>query len=80
MSSTTERPERAEEAHNEGPPKKTAFISAPHGVDTRTIRRVLDSLGFSSLTAYEAALPGRNIREIIVDCIKQADVSVAVRK
>src|SRR5438128_649826 len=78
MNRTTPRPEPSAANSNGGTKKKTAFIAAPTATAANSLRKVLDQIGFVSLTAFEADQPGKNIPEISIDCMRQSDIVVAV--
>src|SRR5712691_7087275 len=78
MSITTAPLNRTEAARNGGAPTRTAFIAAPSTADTSALRQVLQRLGLHALTVFEADLPGRTFSEIVLECIRRADVVVGV--
>src|SRR5438132_342534 len=78
MSSTTARPERAEEARNGGTPKKTAFIAAAATADTRGLRQALDRLGVQATTVFDADLQARRLSEVVLECVSAADVVIGL--
>src|SRR2546421_10903304 len=58
--------------------RKAALLLAPHSADTNVIRQVLDRLGVKAFTADEVDLPGRALPEILRECVRRADLVVAV--
>jgi len=60
------------------PPNRRAFISAPLSVDTSVIRQVLESRGIAPYEIDEVATAGVSIPQLLADCLKQADLVVAV--
>lgn len=57
---------------------KSAFISAPSGVDTSTVRYALENKGVRCFSADQIDLPGQNIPQILREAMAQADLIVAV--
>ncbi len=62
----------------EPPPARRAFIAAPAAVDTSVIRQALESRGIVPFEIDDLAMTGASIPEILEDCIKRADLVVAV--
>src|SRR5690242_4093634 len=60
------------------PPNRRAFISAPLSVDTSVIRQVLESRGLAPYEIDEVATAGVSIPQLLADCLKRADLVVAV--
>jgi hypothetical protein len=62
------------------PPSPTwrAFIAAPASVDTNVIRHALKRRGIAPYEIDDSAIAGVSIPEILEDCIKRADLVVAV--
>jgi hypothetical protein len=60
------------------PPNRQAFLSAPPTVDTSVLRRAMVERGIVPFELDEVAAEGRNIPELLEDCLKRADFVVAV--
>jgi hypothetical protein len=60
------------------PPNRRAFISAPASVDTSVIRRALEVRGIAPYEIDDLAEAGASIPEILDDCLRRADLVVAV--
>jgi hypothetical protein len=57
---------------------KSAFISAPSGVDTSAVRCALEGKGVRCFSADQIDLPGQNMPQILREAMAQADLVIAV--
>ncbi len=59
-------------------PARRAFLSASTNIDTAPLKDTLRSRGFAPFELDEVAAEGRTIPELLEDCVKGADLMVAV--
>lgn len=76
--SMTAMPGRPGEARNRSTPKRTAYVIAASMDEARTLQDVLARLGFTSLTTFDADLPGHTLPEIIRSSMERSELVVAV--
>src|SRR5437879_2385988 len=76
----TSKPEKnaALQANGSNGPVKKAVISAPAGVDTSVLRRLLDRRGITSFYPDEISLPGRTVSEALQEAMAGADLVVLI--
>src|SRR5947209_7888298 len=78
MASTTAVANRANDKPKKEDRRRKVFITSSSPADVNVLRATLDRIGIDSFTLHDVDLPGRNVSEILLECIERADVVIAV--